>query len=62
MEDKIKVMDSGSPLAPADAASLLSVATMGGMYATYITGSSGVLFVSSQLELDTVMESNFTDV
>ena len=60
--DKIKIMDSGSPLTPADAASLLSVATMGGNHATYITGTSGVLFTSTQAELSSVLESNFTDV
>jgi hypothetical protein len=33
-----------------------------GMYATYITGTSGVLFSSTQFELSSVLESNFTDV
>ena len=60
--DKIKIMDGGDALAPAEAASILSVASMGGMYATYITGTSGVLFSSSQAELSTILESNFTDV
>ena len=60
--DKIKIIDSGSPMTPADAAALLTVASMGGMHATYVTGTSGVLFVSSQTELSSVLESNFTDV
>ena len=60
--DKIKIMDSGSPMTPADAAALLSVASMGAMHATYVTGTSGVLFVSSQAELSSALESNFTDV
>ena len=60
--DKIKIMDSGSALTPADAASMLSTQTMGLMTATYITNTSGVLFVSSQAELSDVLESNFTDV
>ena len=34
--DKIKIMDGGSPLSPAEAASLLDVASMGGMHATYV--------------------------
>ena len=60
--DKIKIMDSGSPITPADAAAMLSVATNGAMYTTYITGTSGVLFSSTQSELQTVLQSNFTDV
>jgi hypothetical protein len=61
--DKIKIMDGAEALAPAEAVSILSVASNGfGMYATYITGTSGVLFSSSQPELSTVLESNFTDV
>ena len=60
--DKIKIMDSGNPLTPADAASMLSVAAGMGMYTTYITGTSGVLFSSTQSELSSVLESNFTDV
>ena len=60
--DKIKIMDGGNPLTPADAASMLSVAAGMGMYTTYITGTSGVLFSSTQFELSTVLESNFTDV
>ena len=60
--DKIKIMDGGNPLTPADAASMLSVAAGMGMYTTYITGTSGVLFSSTQFELSSVLESNFTDV
>jgi len=55
-------MDGGNPLTPADAASMLSVAAGMGMYTTYITGTSGVLFSSTQFELSSVLESNFTDV
>ena len=55
-------MDGGSPLSPAEAASLLDVASLGGMHATYVKGSSGVLFASTQPELSNVSESNFTDV
>jgi hypothetical protein len=60
--DKIKIMDGADPLSPAEAASILSVAQSGAMYATYITGTSGVLFSSTQFELSSVLESNFTDV
>jgi len=60
--DKIKIMDGADPLTPAEAASILSVAVSGPMYATYITGTSGVLFSSTQSELSSVLESNFTDV
>tara|TARA_B100001093_G_scaffold490133_1_gene528906 strand:- start:402 stop:803 length:402 start_codon:yes stop_codon:yes gene_type:complete len=60
--DKIKIMDSGNALTPADAAAMFSVASLGAMYTTYITGTSGVLFSSSQSELSTILESNFTDV
>ena len=60
--DKIKIMDGGNALAPADAASILSVAAGMGMYTTYITGTSGVLFSSPQSELSSVLQSNFTDV
>ena len=60
--DKIKIMDGADPLTPAEAASILSVAQSGAMYATYITGTSGVLFSSTQVELSNVLESNFTDV
>ena len=60
--DKIKIMDGADALSPAEAASMLSVAQSGAMYATYITGTSGVLFSSTQAELSTVLESNFTDV
>ena len=60
--DKIKIMDGADALSPAEAASMLSVAQSGPMYATYITGTSGVLFSSTQVELSTVLESNFTDV
>ncbi|MBD1141833.1 hypothetical protein IDH31_01615, partial [Pelagibacterales bacterium SAG-MED32] len=60
--DKIKIMDGTDALSPADAASMLSVAAGMGMYTTYITGTSGVLFSSTQFELSTVLESNFTDV
>jgi hypothetical protein len=60
--DKIKIMDGGNALTPADAAGMLSVASNGVMYATYISGTSGVLFSSTQVELSNVLESNFTDV
>ena len=60
--DKIKIMDGASALSPADAASMLSVYNAPGMYITYISNTSGVLFSSTQFELSTVLESNFTDV
>ena len=60
--DKIKIMDGADALSPTEAASILSVAAGMGMYATYITGTSGVLFSSAQFELSTVLETNFTDV
>ena len=60
--DKIKIMDGASAIAPAEAASILSVYSVMGMHITYITGSSGVLFSSSQPELSSILESNFTDV
>ena len=60
--DKIKIMDGASALAPAEAASILSVYSAGGMHMTYITGTSGVLYSSSQPELSSILESNFTDV
>ena len=55
-------MDGADAISPAEAASILSVAGMAGMYATYITGTSGVLFSSTQAELSQILESNFTDV
>ena len=61
--DKIKIMDSGSPMTPADAAAMLSIYNPSpSLYVTFITGTSGVLFSSTQVELSQVLESNFTEV